>query len=235
MTGPQDPFAAPGGGAPGAGATPPTGPGPDLTKHPSDPATGDNAPPPSGYGPPPGYGTPSGYGPSPGYGTPPPAGYGPPPGYGAPAGYGTPPGYGAPGGGPVLADWGTRVGAFLLDLLLVIGIFIASGVVGAVVAAGSEVLGLLLAGAGYLGAFGFLFWQLVVQGQTGQTIGKKQLGIKLLREQDGQVVGGGLSVGRYFVHYLDAIPCYVGYLWPLWDDKKQTFADKILHTVVVKV
>ena len=96
-------------------------------------------------------------------------------------------------------------------------------------------LSLLVAIAGYLGAFAFFFWQLVVQGQTGQTIGKKQMGIKLLREQDGQVVGGGLSIGRYFVHIVDSLPLYLGYLWPLWDAKKQTFADKILQTVVVKV
>lgn len=82
---------------------------------------------------------------------------------------------------------------------------------------------------------GFFFWQLVVQGNTGQTIGKKQMKIKLLREQDGQVVGSGLSIGRYFVHVLDSLPLYLGYLWPLWDDKRQTFADKILHTVVIKV
>jgi uncharacterized RDD family membrane protein YckC len=25
----------------------------------------------------------------------------------------------------------------------------------------------------------------------------------------------------------------VGYLWPFWDDKKQTFADKIMRTIVV--
>ncbi|MDQ1539752.1 MAG: hypothetical protein QOH29_478, partial [Actinomycetota bacterium] len=28
---------------------------------------------------------------------------------------------------------------------------------------------------------------------------------------------------------------YLGYLWPLWDSKRQTFADKILKTVVVNV
>ena len=28
---------------------------------------------------------------------------------------------------------------------------------------------------------------------------------------------------------------YLGYLWPLWDDKRQTFADKILSTVVVEM
>ena len=36
-----------------------------------------------------------------------------------------------------------------------------------------------------------------------------------------------------FVHILDAIPCYVGLLWPLWDNKRQTFADKILKMVVL--
>jgi uncharacterized RDD family membrane protein YckC len=51
----------------------------------------------------------------------------------------------------------------------------------------------------------------------------------------GQPVGVGLAIGRYFVHILDALPCYLGFLWPLWDSKRQTFADKILSTVVVKV
>ncbi len=200
MTGTQDPYVAPGGGA-GGGAG-----GPDLTKQT-----------PPGYGSPPGYGPPSGYG------------------YGAPGGYGTPGGQRAAGGAPVLANWGTRVGAFLLDGLLVLGIMILSVVVGVVLSTISNVLGNLVIVGGYLGAIAFLFWQLVVQGRTGQTIGKKQLGIKLLREQDGQVVGGGLSVGRHFVHFLDALPFYLGFLWPLWDDKKQTFADKLLQTVVVKV
>ena len=35
-------------------------------------------------------------------------------------------------------------------------------------------------------------------------------------------------------HVLDSLPCYLGYLWPLWDAKRQTFADKIMSTVVVE-
>ena len=62
---------------------------------------------------------------------------------------------------------------------------------------------------------------------------KRAVGLRLLREQDGQVIGAGLSVARYFVHLLDSYSI-VGYLWPIWDDKKQTFADKILKTVVVR-
>ena len=79
----------------------------------------------------------------------------------------------------------------------------------------------------------FVIWNLVQQGNTGQTVGKKQMGIRLLREQDGQVVGPGLSIGRAFVPIVDSLPCYIGWLFPLWDAKRQTLADKILHTVVV--
>ena len=39
---------------------------------------------------------------------------------------------------------------------------------------------------------------------------------------------------RCLAHFVDSIACYVGWLWPLWDAKKQTFADKIMGTVVVK-
>jgi hypothetical protein len=38
---------------------------------------------------------------------------------------------------------------------------------------------------------------------------------------------------RQICHILDALPCYLGFLWPLWDRKCQTFADKIMHTLVV--
>ena len=27
--------------------------------------------------------------------------------------------------------------------------------------------------------------------------------------------------------------CYLGWLWPLWDRRNQTFADKIMNTVVI--
>jgi uncharacterized RDD family membrane protein YckC len=39
---------------------------------------------------------------------------------------------------------------------------------------------------------------------------------------------------RDLCHFVDAIICYVGFLFPLWDDKRQTLADKIVSTVVVK-
>lgn len=174
---------------------------------------------------PPGPGMPPGSDPN--------AGYGQPPGYGAPPGYGQPPAYGAPGGGmpsapgqwvgPPLASWGERVLAALVDS---VGPFIVAAFLFQV----STGLGALA----YLAAFAWALYNSYLGGQTGQSTGKKMQGLRLLRESDGQPIGGGLGIARYFVHIVDGLPCYLGYLWPLWDAKKQTFADKILSTVVVK-
>ena len=38
---------------------------------------------------------------------------------------------------------------------------------------------------------------------------------------------------RQIAHYVDQLICYIGYLFPLWDDKRQTIADKLMTTVCV--
>ena len=160
--------------------------------------------PPPGYPPPPGYG-------------PPPPGYPPPPPYGQPA-YGAPaPGY---AGAPQLASWGLRVGAALIDGVITL---VAQLIVGAV----SKPLGNLV-GLALFVVFAYLL------GTTGQTPGKKVVGIKVLREADGGLLGFGTAIGRGLLHILDALPLGLGYLWPIWDNKNQTFADKIVHSVAVK-
>ncbi|MDF1705752.1 MAG: RDD family protein [Aeromicrobium sp.] len=52
--------------------------------------------------------------------------------------------------------------------------------------------------------------------------------------QTGRPLGFGLSFARQIVHVVDAIPCYLGFLWPLWDRENRTFADMMLSTRVVK-
>ncbi|MEU9603143.1 RDD family protein [Streptomyces sp. NPDC048057] len=191
-----------------------------------------------------GYGQPQ----QPGYGQQP-GGYGQPqgqPGYGYPqqgppqpqqSQYGYPqappvqpydayqqPGYG--GGMPELAHWGLRVGAFLID-----GLITAAPYMVVSLATRMSPIPLLVTLAWMIGAS---LWIAHREGTTGQSPGKKVLGIKLLRESDGQFVGFGMAFVRRLAHIIDGLPCYLGYLWPLWDDKKQTFADKICSTVVIK-
>ncbi len=207
---------------PGSGSSAVPPPGGYPPPPPSTPPPGYGAPPPGGYPPPP----PST--PPPGYDAPPPGYDAPPPGYGAPPpGYGMPPdaGYGqASGPAGRYADWPKRALSGLIDS-------VGPGLLAGVIYAGSRGLGTLL----WLAAIAWGLYNAYLGGQTGQSTGKKIAGTRLLSEQTGQPIGGGMGIARYFVHIIDGIPCYLGYLWPLWDAKRQTFADKILHTVVVPV
>jgi uncharacterized RDD family membrane protein YckC len=151
------------------------------------------------------------------------------------------------------ASWFQRVGAYLIDNLLamlaylpaVIGLVIlvssvettTDPVTGATTseASGSTGIAVVLIGLGALLVLAFSLWNIVFkQGRTGYTIGKGIMGIKLISLETGQPVGAGMSFVRQVAHILDSIPCNIGYLWPLWDAKRQTFADKIMNTGVIQ-
>ncbi|GAA1954723.1 RDD family protein [Kitasatospora viridis] len=123
---------------------------------------------------------------------------------------------------PALADWPLRVGSALIDgLIIAVPFAIAYYAIAAA-------LGFLILLAGVVG-FGYL------EGTTGQTPGKRVVGLRTVRLADGALLGAGLGIARRLAHVVDGIPCYVGYLWPLWDAKRQTFADKIVSSVVIRV
>jgi uncharacterized RDD family membrane protein YckC len=206
-------------------------PAPPPYGQPAPPPYGQPAPPPYGQpAPPPGYGQqPPAYGQQPpAYGQQPPAYGQQPPAYGQPAGYGQPaygqPMYGAPPVAGNYAGWWQRVGAALLDYGIPF-------VIAAVIFAAVKPIGVIL----YLVALVWVFYNVFQGGKNGSRWGQKILGIKMVKLADGQPIGGGLAIGRYFLHILDGIPCYLGYLWPLWDSKKQTFADKIVGSIVVRI
>jgi uncharacterized RDD family membrane protein YckC len=72
----------------------------------------------------------------------------------------------------------------------------------------------------------------MIAGKTGQSLGKRVTKIRLLGEGSNAPIGPGNACIRDLVHLLDALTV-VGYLWPRWDDRRQTFADKIMKTIVV--
>ena len=181
------------------------------------------------------------------YGQQPPQPYGSPPPYGTPAqgGYGPP--APAPGGyvpdqpgyymGRALANWPQRVGAYLIDYLIAaIPIFLAVLLFGGTSSggndpnAGASAVAFLL----YLVSLGvWIYNRAIQQGRTGQSWGKQVLNLRLVRMADGQPMGGGMAFVRDLAHIIDALPCYIGYLFPLWDARRQTFSDKIMSTVVL--
>jgi uncharacterized RDD family membrane protein YckC len=161
------------------------------------------------------------------------------------------PGYSAGLPGPVAfprtdyARWGKRALAMLIDQFPA---YIAAAVfcVGYVVfflelstTAGSgsvSTTGIVLMIIGFTASLAALGWTLynrwLVAGRTGQSWGKRVTNIALISEQTGQPIGPFNAFVRDLVHILDGL-AYVGYLWPLWDDKSQTFADMLMRTIVV--
>ncbi len=71
-------------------------------------------------------------------------------------------------------------------------------------------------------------------GKTGQFWGHRGAHVRIVDANTGAPIGTGKAFGRALLHIVDVIPCGLGYLWPLWDKKHQTFADKIVGTVVVR-
>jgi len=71
-------------------------------------------------------------------------------------------------------------------------------------------------------------------GSTGQFWGHRAAGVRIVDATTGGSIGAGKAFGRLLLHIVDAVPCYLGFLWPLWDSKRQTFADKIVGTVSIR-
>jgi uncharacterized RDD family membrane protein YckC len=159
------------------------------------------------------------------YGAPPaapPYGAAPPPYTGQPGSAQMPYGGAPTYGGVQLAAWGWRVLGYLIDAIIVA---VPSVIVG--VATGSRLAYDLISLLGGL-TIGYL------NGAQGQSPGKRAVGLKLLSESTGEVIGGGMGIVRAIAHLIDTIACLIGWFWPLWDAKRQTFADKIIGTVVIK-
>jgi uncharacterized RDD family membrane protein YckC len=158
------------------------------------------------------------------------------------------PSYGVPQG-VTFAHWGKRVGAYLIDWIIAFVAYIPAFIGLVIAGASSEVdpitqeptmtdasaglVVLLMLISGVLWLAYFIWNYCVKQGRTGYTIGKGILGIKLVKAETGQPIGAGMAFVRNLAHILDSIPCNIGYLWPLWDAKRQTFADKVIGTYVI--
>jgi uncharacterized RDD family membrane protein YckC len=139
------------------------------------------------------------------------------------------------------ANWLYRVGSYVIDALITsalpIFVRILIGAAGQTDSVGNpRGASLVVYLLSVLVSLGVFIWNsLIRQGSTGQSVGKQVTGTRLISLQTHQPIGGGMAFVRQLCHILDALPCYIGYLWPLWDSKRQTFADKLVGTVVVRV
>ena len=140
-----------------------------------------------------------------------------------------------------LANWGQRAGAYLLDAALILPFSVlnfifspktvvtdVNGVLNTTQSGGNFALASLMSLIGL--AIGiYNRWYL---GGKGQSFGKKTLGLNLVSESTGRPIGMLMAFVRDLAHIIDGLICFVGYLFPLWDKKRQTIADKLLSTLV---
>ena len=135
----------------------------------------------------------------------------------------SPPGSGAGPSGP-RAGFGERLVAVLLDGLLtgLANLFLR--------ALFGPVLGVALALA--LAVAYYVYFE----GSTsGQTPGKRALGIRVVDSATGGPVGLSRAAIRYAARIVSALPCGLGYFWMLWDSERQTWHDKAAASLVVPV
>ena len=145
----------------------------------------------------------------------------PPPG----VGYQAPvtPAWTGKGSGP-RANFGQRLVALLVDWLVLL--------------VPNVILILLLSDglAQALGALvGIVYFASLEGGPTGQTVGKRTLGIRVIDLRAGGPIGYGRAVLRYIGRILSTIVVLLGYFWMIWDAESQTWHDKIAGSVVVPV
>lgn len=198
--------------------------------HPSQPVYGNeppNMPPPEQYGqqwhappgaqPPPGYYQQGGYYQQPGY---PPMG--PPPGH-----------YSQPYYGSFFAGFWIRFAAFFIDYLIIalvtspvsIAISITSSSNSDEVSVAQVLLSIVFA------AIQFTYF-IFMTGKYGATLGKMALKLKVVRVDFTEVDYGTAAV-RELSKILSGCVCYLGYIWVAFDDRKQSWHDKIANTYVI--
>lgn len=153
----------------------------------------------------------------------------PPPAAGVPAGY-VP--YGAGAGSANYATWGKRALALIMRSIIFAPVNI---LVRALDGAGAAAIAFIVSLALLVFSLGYQIRSYIQRGHLGYDWADAQNGIAIRRESTGAPMGSGWSIfGRNLAHILDALPCLLGFLWPLWDKKRQTFADKVCGTVCVE-
>jgi uncharacterized RDD family membrane protein YckC len=150
--------------------------------------------------------------------------------------------------GVPLASWGTRLGAAVIDFLILLVPVIALVVIVVAVAVGDDTAGWVTGVVSFLAyAVVALFYAPVLMARegahNGQTWGKQMLGIRVIRDT-GERMGFGWAALREIVvknlgvgiasSIIPVIPWFLNYFWPLWDDSNRAIHDIICSTHVVR-
>ena len=127
------------------------------------------------------------------------------------------------------ADFWQRVGAYFLDVLIIIIPLrlLELMILGPRWGDNRAAISLITITANWLYA------ALQESGPYMATFGKRALGLKIT-DMDGHRITFGQATGRHFGKIISGLLIGIGYFMMLWDDKNQTLHDKIAGTLVLK-
>ena len=132
---------------------------------------------------------------------------------------------------PVFASFGARAVGLSVDLVI-LTLLLVPGI--AFVLAGSTplvLIGLVLMVAGF-GAGTVLYTRAIVS--TGQSVGNRVAGTKVVDARNGRPVESGEAGLRYVLRFAVSIFFFIGFLVAFADPQRRTFHDKIAGTVVTR-
>jgi uncharacterized RDD family membrane protein YckC len=125
--------------------------------------------------------------------------------------------------GPRAGFW-LRFAAFFLDLFLLLIPYY--GLVAAIGRPTAKTLMLIL---------GTAYFALLESSPSGQTLGKKAAGLRVIDVRTGANITPVRALVRTLGRWVSFFVIGLGYLWMLWDPEKQTWHDKMGRAVVVPV
>lgn len=148
-------------------------------------------------------------------------------------------GAGPPRVAGALAGRWQRLFAAIIDSLITgaIGWGIAVPMFGSDAMTGSGFSGDRFGAGAIISVIAILYFGLQ-HGKWGQSIGKRALGMRVVRAEDGGPIGYGAAFGRVAFTYVISlitlnIFALIDVIFVLWDQRKQALHDKVVKTVVV--
>jgi Mce-associated membrane protein len=132
-----------------------------------------------------------------------------------------------------LAPWHIRVGAFAIDVLPGIAVVATMVLVSFTVPQRGVWWWVSVSVAGVTFLL-MLVNRLLLPTVTGWSLGRAFCGIAVAG-RDGKAPGPWRLLLRDLAHLLDTVSLLVGWLWPLWDSRRRTFADMLLGTEARRV